>query len=703
MVKSRRKKKKGAQEARLDKSGSRSPQKPDNAGFMQRTLVQILLIAVLGFLAYSNTFHSPFQWDEKSQILENPLIKDPGGPGSHAEGYAYNPRRFIGYLTFALNYQAGRFDVAGYHIVNLVVHIANAILVYFLVILVFRTPSMQRAAGSSPALSPVLIALFSALLFVSHPLQTQAVTYVVQRFTSLATLFYLFSIVSYVNSRLTPSMSSSKHRSFLWYSLSFVSAVAAMQTKEIAFTLPVVIVLCELMFFEGEFKKRVLFLIPLLSTMLIIPLGLAGTAGSFGDLLSDLGRGTSLQTNLPRWDYLMTEMRVIITYIRLLFVPMGQNLDYDYPTYHSLFTLPVFVSFVFLLSVFGLVAYLLHASRAARLKPAPFAPYYRFIGFGIVWFFVTLSVESSIIPIVDVIFEHRIYLPSAGAFAAITTGVLLMAGRLRIERLVVSVLVVTTLAISGVTYARNNVWKSEIGLWEDVVRKSPHKARPHNNLGYLYFEEGRREEALREYQTALRINPRYADAHNNLGNVYYLQGRTDDALREFQAALKINPEYADAHNNLGSVYYSQGRSDEAIREFQAALKVNPHFAGAHFNLGLVYSAQVRLEEAIREFQAALRINPEHADVHNNLGSVYYLQGRTDDALREFQAALKIKPDHAGAHFNLALAYSSQDRIDEALREIQAALKINPNLPQARTILESLKKKAPERGERKGGE
>ncbi len=267
---------------------------------------------------------------------------------------------------------------------NLLIHIANALLVYFFVLLTFRTPSMRQSADSSPP-APVLIALFSALLFVSHPLQTQAVTYVIQRFASLATFFYLLSLVMYIKGRLAiEKQDDTKGRlisgpSLLFYLVSLISAVCAMKTKEIAFTLPLVILLYEFIFFKSPVKKMLLFLLPVLLTLIIVPLSILHSDKPLGEILSDMSEKTKVQTQMSRWDYLMTEMRVIVTYIRLIFLPINQNLDYDYPVYHSLFTPSVFLSFVFLLSVLGLGVYLL-LREMKNNPPSPCRPLpsYRF-------------------------------------------------------------------------------------------------------------------------------------------------------------------------------------------------------------------------------------------------------------------------------------------------------------------------------------
>ncbi|MCG6534800.1 MAG: tetratricopeptide repeat protein [Syntrophales bacterium LBB04] len=639
-----------AKEVRIDEKRSERLKRPDYSGFLEKNIVHVLLITVIALLAYSNTFNTPFQLDDTSQIVENNLLGNLDNFILNTKGYNYNPSRFIGYLTFALNYYVGGFSVTGYHIVNIAIHIANALLVYALVLLTFKTPVMRQSTDPDSRV-PVLIALFSALLFVSHPLQIQAVTYIVQRLTSLATLFYLLSSVMYVKARLTLRQNKAR---LIFYSLSFLCAVCAMKTKEIAFTLPATVVLYEFMFFKASIKKRLPLLLVVMLTLAIIPLSLMHSDKPSGEVLSVLNERIGVQTDISRWEYLVTQMCVIVTYLRLVFVPINQNVDYDYPIYGSLLTPPVFLSFLLLLAIAGFAIYLLYVSRQRDPHPSSRAACYRFISFGIFWFFITLSVQSSIVPIVDVIFEHRVYLPLAGLFIAIMAFIVERTMRLKTERVALSLLVLAVLLLSGLTYARNTVWMSKISLLEDAVEKSPNKARPHNNLGWEYAVQDRLDEALKEYQTALRLDPNYLHTHYYLGDVYYRQGRLDEALSEFQTALRLDPNYLQTHYSLGNVYFKLGHLDDALREFQAVLKHDPDLIEVHNNLGNVYFRLGRLDEALREFQAALRLNPDFPMAHNNLGTVYFQQGRLDEALREFQAALRIDPNHAGARRNLKI-------------------------------------------------
>jgi protein O-mannosyl-transferase len=655
---------------------------------MRKKLYALLVLVSAGLIAYSAAFTVPFQFDDYPNIANNPVLKNLGNFFLSSKGYGYNPRRFVGYLTLALNYRFGGLDVTGYHIVNLAIHLINGILVYFLIILTFKTPYFTNEHKSSPACRPAslpakdraygdseiespgtpapessalcalpyaphaprftppdsrfFIALFAALLFVVHPIQTQAVTYIVQRFTSMAAMFYLLSVVMYAKARLS-SRQAGRLASFF---LSLLSAVLAMKTKEIAFTLPVVIVLYEFSFFKSSLKKKLLFLLPVLLTLVIIPVSVMGTHKPLGELLSDLSASTRVQTNIPRWDYLMTQMRVIVTYIRLIFLPVNQNLDYDYPIFHSLSQLPVILSSLFLLSIFGTAVYLLYkswqAGKLASLQAGNNGSWQackldsddsrftihvsRLIFFGILWFFITLSVESSVIPIADVIFEHRVYLPSVGAFMAISAAAFIIVGKVRSRRqagksVIYALPVLVVVLLTGATFARNSIWKNEAGLWSDVVRKSPDKLRPHYDLGLAYENQGETRAAVREYQIALQINPTDAETHNNIGGIYFQQDRMEDALKEYQTALKYRPGSDTAHYNAGNAYFSLGRLDEAMREYKAALKINPDDAAAHNNLGVVYLMQGRLDEALGEIGRALKLDPQYADARVNLAKV----------------------------------------------------------------------------------
>lgn len=386
------------------------------------------LITIAVLLIYSNTFSFPFHFDDVPNIVENNRLRE------FSNFWPPSGTRYMGFLSFAINYSFDGLNVFGYRLVNIIIHIVNGLLIWWLIVLTFKLPIMENS--DMPVLRQTdisqLIAITSALIFVSHPVLTQAVTYIVQRFTSLSTLFYLLSIVFYIKVLLLRIKVKDKFEEssvfstsiLTFYLLSLFSAVLAMKTKEISFTLPFIIMLYEFMF-SGNFIKgygqqirtRVLYLIPFLLTLFIIPLSIAGTDKPAGDIIGELSEAMHETVDISRGVYLLTQFRVIVIYIRLLFLPINQNLDYDYPLSHSLFEPKTFSSFVFLLAIFIFAIYLFVRSRKTG------SGYGLLASFGIFWFFVTLSVESSIIPIRDVIFEHRLYLPSVGFFIAFSTAV----------------------------------------------------------------------------------------------------------------------------------------------------------------------------------------------------------------------------------------------------------------------------------------
>jgi tetratricopeptide (TPR) repeat protein len=573
----------------------------------------LVLIITTGILIYSGTFHSPFLWDDEDYILDNPWIRDPGNL------FDTSDTRYVAYLTFALNYLIGGYNPLGYHLVNITIHIINGLLVLWVVYLTFKTPVMERAAFN-PQLKG-LVSLTCALIFISHPVQTQAVTYITQRFASLATLFFLLSLGLFVKWRISRGTFRPIPRAVI-YSVSVLSAVLAMKTKEISFTLPFIIVLYEFTFFNDKtLRERVFPLIPLLLTSALIPFTLFSPELGLGERtpgIDETIRARKIEdfVTLSPHDYLITQFGVIVTYIRLLILPLNQNLDYDYPLYKSFFEPGVFFSFLFLFSVFGLAIYLFKRSRKTGSGYALLA------SFGILWFFITLSVESSIIPIRDVIYEHRVYLPSVGAVLAFSTLPFYLLDRRKTKTpplVATSLLLLFTAAPLGIAaYARNLVWTDEVTIWEDVVEKSPGKARVHYNLGNAYDKQDRREKAIEEYRKAITIEPDYPMAHNNLGLAYWKKGQYDRAIEEYKTALKLRPDFAKAHNNLGIVYNKQGKTNAAIEEYKEAIRLKPDYVSAHFNLGVAYAIKGLNEAAKRELEEVIRIRPDYELAHKAL-------------------------------------------------------------------------------------
>ncbi len=401
-------------------------------------LLIFFLFAVLVGAIYANTLQAFFHFDDNYYVRDNLALRNIADLPAI---WKWDPPRFLSNLTFALNYHFGGVNVLGYHLVNILIHIASSFMVYLFILALFQTPRLK----SHPLLEHSKdVALLAGLLFASHPIQIQAVTYIVQRQAAFATLFYVTTCFLYVCARLK------RNEKIYWIAVLF--CIASMFTKQITFTLPVAILMCEFFLFSCEdqrvTKARLRSLMPFLTTMAIIPM--------LRLLQIQTHRASQLveTTSITPLHYLLTQFNVIIEYLRLLFWPSGQSVYHSFPISFTLMEPKTLLSL-------GLLIVLFWAALALR-KRQPV------IAFGLFWFFLTLTIESSIIPIEHVIFEHRMYLPMVGlclAFSAMLVSII----KNRKVLGVAAVVFVAALCFS--TYQRNEVWKTDEGLWRDASKK----------------------------------------------------------------------------------------------------------------------------------------------------------------------------------------------------------------------------------------
>lgn len=620
----------------------------------QLIILGILGIFFLGLAIYSNVLHAPFVYDDCRSIIENESIRNLTESIRNISSNRYLPL-----LSFALNYTVGGLKPFGYHLINNLIHVINAFLVYCLIILTFKTPFFKSQHNNidSPRF---FIAFSSAFVFIAHPIQTQAVTYVVQRSTLMATMFYLLSLVMYIKARLLNQ--NTEHRIkdpekrqkifkikfVLCYLTSVICAVLAMKSKEIAFTLPLMVVLYEFCFFSEtrdtqakacgyisritHYALRFLYLLPILLTMLIIPLSMLNI-GQAENIAQDIDIQSRETINISRTDYLLTQFRVGITYLRLLICPVNQNADYDYSVYHSFFNPEVFLSFFCLLSMFIIAVYLLYKSRITHQA-------LRLVAFGIFWFFITLSVESSIIPIRDVIVEHRLYLPSIGFFIA---SISLTDYLLPHTRVKIALIIVIVVSLSIGTYTRNIIWEDPKTLWEDVIAKGPNNSRAYNNLGVVYKERGEFDRAIEQFEKSLRANRNYTAVYFNLGDVQYRLGNYENAVAYLNQALtgKLNPQlHLDILNKLGRTYSAMGQTERAIEIFEKAVKLFPSSIVLLNNLGVQYIKNGQTDSAIELYEKAIKIEAK-SYLYSNLASAYAKKGDEEKSRLMQQKALEL--------------------------------------------------------------
>jgi tetratricopeptide (TPR) repeat protein len=589
----------------------------------------LFMLAVVVIFIYSDTLTTPFIFDDIDNIRDNPHIRVPYLSIENLAWAGFQSpcaNRPIANISFALNYYLHGYNLVGFHAVNILIHIASGFLFYFLIKATLQTPVLRGRYAKVGWLP-----FFAAFLWLVHPLQTQSVTYLVQRMNSMAAMFYVLSMLLYVKFRLNTG-----HRA-KWPILGgcILAGLLAFGTKEISATLPGFILLYEWYFFQGLSrqwaKRRVLILAGFGAFTIVIALVYFGSE-PFARILNDYN-----SRDFTLGQRVMTQFRVVMFYVSLLIWPHPSrlSLDHDIALSYSLID-----PMTTLASLSIILALLLLAILIARREPL--------ISFCIFWFFGNLIIESSVIGL-EMIFEHRNYLPS---MMAILLLVALIFKYAKPAWLAVVALCIAGTVFTVWTYERNLTWSNEISLYRDCVEKAPAKARPYNNLGAALMENGRLAEAIEQFQTALKIKPEFADAHYNLGYILSRQGKLEAGIYHLGQSLRLEPTKRKALNNLGVALALQGRYQEAANNFETALKLNPMDADVHNNLGFALKNSGSPEAAVRHFTRALELDPRHADAHNNLGLALKDKGQIEAARRHFSRALEINPNFTQARRNL---------------------------------------------------
>lgn len=577
----------------------------------------LLLLALATVAAFRNSLAVPFVLDDASSIRSNGSIRQLW-PVRAATVGGTRGRPLVNF-SFALNYAAGGLNVAGYHATNLAIHLLAGLTLFGLV---RRTCLLPVFAGKFSG-SARLIAFGAAVLWLLHPLQTETVTYVVQRTESLMGLNYLLTLYCFVRA-IEPFVS----RRTAWLTLSVVACFAGMACKEVMVTAPLAVLLYDRTFGAGGFiaacRQRPRFYLALASSWI----ALAWLMSGLGD------RGVGFDSGVGPWRYALTESCVLPRYLGLALWPEPLVFDYGSQTAAALAE----VWPCALLVVTGVVITCL----ALRSRPVA--------GFLLAWPFLTLAPTSSFVPVaLQPMAEHRMYLPLAGLVVMAMLG---LQRHLRVWAWPV-VLVLGSL-LGAATYRRNAVYADEISLWRDTVAKRPANDRAHQNLGTAYLAAGRFAEAEFELERALSLNPGAFEALNNLGFVYARTARQARAVELFEQLLKAAPAFGEAHYNLGCVLLELGRVGDAQAHFESAIRVNPDHGNAHINLAAILVQEGKFREAVEHYSAALQVYPDDSQLYSRRAYANAQVGRLSAAIADYEQALKLQPDLADARQNLEL-------------------------------------------------
>lgn len=571
----------------------------------------VLVFGVL--LAYANSFHGAFVFDDLPSIERNGSIRSlrtalrpPGEIGQTVAG------RPLLNLTFALNYAVHGLDVRGYHVVNVAIHAAAALLLFGLARRAFGTDALAPRFGRHAT----MLAGLTALLWALHPLQTAAVTYVVQRAESLAALLILLTLYAAA-------------RGWRWAAVA--AAFAGVAVKETAVVAPVLVLLYDRLVRGEDFLAAVRRRGPLYA-------GLAASWLVLGWLvLGGGGRGgtAGLAANLGVFEYALTQVKAVVLYLKLALWPAP--LVFDYGTGTVADWTEVWWQALVLAALLGAIGW------GWRRQPAA--------AFAGLWFFICLAPSSSFVPIAtQTMAEHRPYLALAGVAA-----LLVAAGHRWLGPRVVFPVALAAAAGAVLTVDRNRDYATAETLFADSVRKFPANARAQTNLGRELQERGDTEGAIARQREAIRLQPRMYEAHGNLGVSLMTAGRTEEALEALREAVRIKPDFFQGNYNLASLLTQQRRPLEALHYFKMALTVNPDDAGVLNNQGNALWMLGRLGEAKASFLRAVQCDPGNHQALSNLGHLLLGEGRVAEARRCFEDALRLKPDHAPARQGLARA------------------------------------------------
>jgi len=575
----------------------KKPDSPVNSSPKFETLL-LSLLAIVVILIYADTLTAPFIFDDIHNIRDNPHIRLTSLSLKNLARAGFqspDSRRPVANISFALNYYFNGFNLVGFHLVNIMIHLAGGFFLYFFAKATLKTPGL-RCRSEKYGWVP----FFTTFLWMVHPLQTQSVAYLVQRMNSLAAMFYILSMLLYVKFRLETATRSK----WLPFTGCVLAGVLAVATKQIAVTLPIFIILYEWYFFQGLSLKwgRQHFMV--LGGILLLLIIISLIYLDYDPVVRILSAYKHRDFTLPQ--RVLTQFRIVVFYVSLLLWPQPSrlNLDHEFALSYSL-TDPVTT----LISMVVIMALIALAILKAEREPL--------LSYGILWFFGNLAIESSVIGL-ELVFEHRNYLPSMFIILAM---VALVFQYVKPTWTGIIFLCVAGILFTVWTFERNRVWMDELSLYRDCAEKSPAKARPHNNYGAILMRRGFLPAAIDEFRAALRIKPDYADAHYNLGNALVKQGNLTNGIYHFSEALGLQPGNVKALNNMAATLVFLERYPEAIENFKKALKINPTDPDLHRNLALVMKKQGDLEGARQHFSRTLEINPANETARRNLEEI----------------------------------------------------------------------------------
>lgn len=624
------------------------PNIPAFAELFAQPIFSLILIFLIGLSIYANILHAPPQIDDHDLLFGNPLIKDI--PEFCRHWYVQNSQKALTLLTFAINYYFSKEDTFSYHLVNVLLHIMAAFFLYYFIRALASTPELSK---SSVFKEKNFLALFATLIFIVHPVQTQAVTYLWQRSEVLSGFFYMAALLSYLSARLQGKK--------FYYALTIFLYVVGFFAKGTIISLPLMIFLIEISFLQTDkfkqFLKKDWKLLTILIILYFINTKTPGSIINYYLTFPFPHLGFLSVHFFP--DYWLTQYRVMWKYIKLAFLPIDQNIDYDILRSYSFLEPMVLISFLGLLALGAMVVLLFRR--------------HRLMAFGIVWFFIYLLPTSVINR--EPMWEYRLYLSLAGFAIFLAAGIFTVFPGPRIRTIVA----VSMIIVFGVlTMMRNSLWCSPVLLLEDTVKKSPRKARPHHMLGDVYMRGGQIEKAVEQFQIAIHLDSNYGDSYNNLGIIYIKIGNIEKAMKCFEQAIALRPSQESPYVNLAYIFlYQKGDQAKAEEFFKKSLMYKETVEG-YIGLGNLYIEKKDFVNALGAFTKASKLSYNNPDVFYSLGNVYYFQNDYQKALEMYNKTIHLDKSFADSYYNIGMIYYQTKEFELSRQWLQKAFWQKPN-------------------------
>lgn len=586
------------------------------------TLAHLFIITLLTTVSYSNSFSSSFHFDDRYAIFEDMAIRDIDNVPAILKDVFSRPLLRV---TFALNYYFGEIGLFGYHLTNLLLHIAVCFGVYSLSGLLFRRFVDGCCEKDSRAFS-----LMASLVFALHPIQTGSVTYIASRSAVLAALFYLLAVILFI----TGFEKKGLMKAFLNLG-AFFCFLLGLGVKETVLTLPFIVPLLSFYLIRPQGKTAIWSNVNrtniIVSGMWLLTLPVfALVKYIYVHQVIPVDTRFGPGEVLPPYQYLLTELNVMIFhYLGWLFFPVGgPHADPDIPAETS------FMDMSTILAVIIIAGLLYIVIRSIKKRPI--------VSFAILWYFITLLPTSTLFPLADVAVERHLYLPSIG-FAVIVSYFIIMAKGHLPEKVKLAPFLIVSVLLASLTIKTNLAWKSEVTLWEDAAAKSPNKARVLSNRAFAYFEAGDLERAEALYNDFLQRFPNDAAGYNNMGLIYDKKGDITSAIKYYKEAVRLRPGYWLFHMHLGDAFRRAGLINEAINEMQSAVKIEPRNPELLISFASLLAKQGEFGRVIDVANALVRLEPKNALAFSLLGIAYEGMGRKEEAYTHYKTALKLNP------------------------------------------------------------